>query len=91
MTKSIRMRWAGHVTHMGRTAHRILVEKPEGKRPSGKPRHRLKYNIKIDIREEWWGGMDWIHLVQGRDQWRAHVNTALNLWAPENVGKLLRS
>jgi hypothetical protein len=65
-----------------RNAYRILVEKPEGKRPSGRPRRRLKYNIKIDIREEGCGGMDWIHLVQGRDQWKAHVNTEINLLAP---------
>jgi hypothetical protein len=61
-----------------RNAYRILVGKPEGKRP--RPRHRWVDNIKIDFREMGWYGMDWIDLAQDRDQLRALVNTLLNLW-----------
>jgi hypothetical protein len=59
----------------------ILVGKPEGKRPPGRPRRRWE-NIKMDLREIGWGGMDWINLVQDRDQWRALVNTVMNLRVP---------
>jgi hypothetical protein len=52
--------------------------KPEGKRPLGKPRRRWENNVKIDIRERGWGGMDWIHMVQDKDQWRALVNRVMN-------------
>jgi hypothetical protein len=62
-----------------RNAYRILVGKPEGKRPLGRPRHRPEDNIKMDLRDIGWGGMDWIHLAQDMDQWRALVNTVLNL------------
>jgi hypothetical protein len=65
-----------------RNAYRILVGKPEEKRPLGRPRRRWEDNIRIDLREIGWGGMDWIHLAQNRDQWRALVNTAMNLWIP---------
>jgi hypothetical protein len=60
----------GHVTRMGenRNSYRILVGKPEGNRPLGRPRRRWKDNIKTDLREIGWGGMDWIHLAQDRDQ-----------------------
>jgi hypothetical protein len=70
MIKSRRMRWAGHVARMGekRNAYRILVGKPEGKRPPGRPRRRWVDNIKIDLREIRWDGMDWIDLAQDRDQ-----------------------
>jgi hypothetical protein len=63
------MRWAGHVARIGekRHAYRILVGKPEGKRPLGRPRRRWEDNIRIDFREIGWGGMDWIDLVQDRD------------------------
>jgi hypothetical protein len=82
--KSRRMRWVGHVARMGkkRNAYRILVGKPEGKSPLGRPRHRWEDNIRIDPREIRWGGMDWIDLVQDRDQWRALVNTVMNLRVP---------
>jgi hypothetical protein len=70
-------------------AYRILVAKPEGKRPLGRPRRRWVDNIKIDLREMGWGGMDWIDLVQDRDQWRALVNVVMNLRAPYNAGKFL--
>jgi hypothetical protein len=82
--KSGRMRWAGHVARMGekRNAYRILVGKPEGKRPLGRPRRRWVDNIKMDLREIEWDGLDWIDLSQDRDQWRAPVNTVLNLRVP---------
>jgi hypothetical protein len=62
-----------------RNAYRILVEKPEGKRPLGRPRRRWEVNIRMDLREIGWGGMDWIDLVQDRNQWRALVNTVMNI------------
>jgi hypothetical protein len=84
MIKSRRMRWAGHVARMGekRNAYRILVGKPEGKRPLGRPRCRWVDNIKMDLREIGWDGMDWIDLAQDRDQWRVLVNTVMNLRVP---------
>jgi hypothetical protein len=80
MIKSRRMRWGGHVARMGqkRNAYRILV----GKRPLGRPRCRWMDNIKIDLREIGWDVMDWIYLAQDRDQWRALVNTVMNLQVP---------
>jgi hypothetical protein len=63
-------------------AYRILVGKPEVKRPLGRPRCRWEDNIKMDLREIGWGGMDWIDIAQDRDQWRALVNTVMNLWVP---------
>jgi hypothetical protein len=76
--KSRRMRWAGHAERMGerRNAYRILVGKPEGKRPLGRPRRRWMDNIKMNLREVGW---DWIDLAQDRDRWRAHVNAVMNL------------
>jgi hypothetical protein len=65
-----------------RNAYRILVGKPEGKRLLGRPRHRWEDNIRMDLREIGWGGMDWIGLAQDRDQWRALVNTVTNLRVP---------
>jgi hypothetical protein len=65
-----------------RNAYRILVGKPEGKRPLGRPRRRWEHNIKMDLREMGCGGMDWIDLAQDRDQWRALVKTVLNLPVP---------
>jgi hypothetical protein len=81
---SRRMRLEVHVasTREKRTAYRILVGKPEGKRPLGRSKHRLVGNIKMDLREIGWGGMDWIHLAQDRDQWRDLVNMVMNLWVP---------
>jgi hypothetical protein len=82
--KSRRMRWAGHVARMGepRNAYRILVGKPEGKRPLGRPERKWVDNIKMDLREIGWDGMDLIELAQNRDQWRALVNTVMNLRVP---------
>jgi hypothetical protein len=84
MIKSRRMRGAGYVARMGekRNPYRILVGKPEGKRPLGRPRRRWVDNIKIDLRDIGWDGMDWIDLTQDRDQRRSLVNTVMNLRVP---------
>jgi hypothetical protein len=78
------MRWVGHIAQMGeqRGVYRVLVGKPEGKRPLGRPRHRWEDNIKIDLQEVGCGGMDWIGLAQDRDKWRALVNAVKNLQVP---------
>jgi hypothetical protein len=65
-----------------RNAYRIMVGKPEGKRPLGRPRRRWVGNIKIDLSEIGWDGVDWIDMAQDRDPWRALVNTVLNLRVP---------
>jgi hypothetical protein len=65
-----------------RNAYDILVGKPEGKRPLGRPRHRWEDNIRMNLREIGWEGVDWIHLAQDRDQWWALVNMVMNLWVP---------
>jgi hypothetical protein len=82
--KSRRMRWAGLVARMGekRNAYRILLGKPEGKRPLGRPRRRWVDNVNMDLREIGWDDVDWIDMAQDRDQWRALVNTVLNLRVP---------
>jgi hypothetical protein len=67
------------------------VGNPEGKRPLGRPRRRWEDSIKIDFREIVWDGMDWIDLAQDRDQWRAVVNTVMNLRVPYSAGKFLSS
>ena len=78
------MRWAGHVAHMEewRGVYRVLVGKPEGKRPLGRPRHRWEDNIKMDLQEVGCGGTDRIELAQDRDRWRALVNAVMNLRVP---------
>jgi hypothetical protein len=65
--------------------------KPEGKRPLRRPRCRWVDNIKIDLRRIGWGGMDWVDLAQDGDQWRALVNTVMDVWVPQNSGKFLSS
>jgi hypothetical protein len=65
-----------------RNAYRILVRKPEGKRPLGRSRRRWEDSIRMDLREIGWGSMDWIDLAQDRDQWRALVNTVMNVRVP---------
>jgi hypothetical protein len=82
--KSRRMKWAGHVARMGegRGAYRVLVGRPEGKRPLGRPRRRWKDNIKMDLREIEIDGENWIRLAQNRVQWRAFVSTVMNLRVP---------
>jgi hypothetical protein len=82
--KSRRMRWAGHVALMGegRGVYRVLVGKPEGKRPLGRPRHKWEDNIKLDLRERGIDGANWIQLAQDRVQWQSFVNTVMNLQDP---------
>jgi hypothetical protein len=80
VVKSRRMRWAGHDARMGEK--RVLVGRPDGKRPLGRPRRRWVDNIKMGLREIVWDGVDWIDRAQDRDQWRALVNTVLNLRVP---------
>jgi hypothetical protein len=82
--KSRRMRWAGHVARMGekRNVYRLLVGKPEGKRPLERPRRRCVDNIKMDLGEVGWGDVDWIDLAMDRNRWRALVNSVLNLRVP---------
>jgi hypothetical protein len=82
--KSRKMRWAGHVARMGegRGVYRVLVGRPEGKRPLGRPRRRWEYNIKLDLREIWIDGANRIQLAQDRVQWRTCVSTVMNLRVP---------
>jgi hypothetical protein len=82
--KSGRMRWAGHVARMGkeRAVYRVLVGKPEGKRPLGRPRCRCVDNIRMDLQEVGCGYMDWIGLAQDRDRWRALLSAVMNLQVP---------
>jgi len=87
VVKSRRVRWAGHVARMGegRCVHRILVGKPEGKRPLGRPRHRWEDN-KMDLQEVGGGCGDWMELVQDKYRWRALVNKVMNLRVPKIWG-----
>ena len=82
--KSRRMRWAGHVVRMveGRGVYRVLVGKPEGKRPLGRPRRRWVDNIRMELQEVGCGYMDWIGLAQDRDSWRTLVSAVMNLRVP---------
>ncbi|KAJ4426744.1 hypothetical protein ANN_26543 [Periplaneta americana] len=82
--KSRRLRWAGHVARMGesRNAYRVLVGRPEGKIPLGRPRRRWEDDIKMDLREVGYDDRDWINIAQDRDRWRAYVRAAMNLRVP---------
>jgi hypothetical protein len=71
--------------------YRVLVGKPEGKRPLGRPRCRWEDNIKMDLQEVGWEGKGWIDLVQNRGEWRAVVNAAMNLRVPRNARNFLNS
>ena len=82
--KSRRLRWAGHVARMEqfRNAYRVLVGKPESKRPLGRPRRRWEYNIKMHLREVGCDPRGWIALAEHRYQWRACVRAVMNLRVP---------
>ena len=82
--KSIRIRWAGHVARMeeGRGVHKVLLGKPEGKRPLERPRLRWEDNIKMDLQEVGRGLGDWMELALDRDRWRALVSTVMNFRVP---------
>jgi hypothetical protein len=84
--------WAGHVARMVemRNAYSILVRKPEGKRPAGRPRHRWE-DIRMNLREVGWEDVDWIHLAQDRDKWQDFVNVVMYLRVQEKVGNFLTS
>jgi hypothetical protein len=82
--KSCSLRWAGHIARFWLCGgvYRVLVGKPEGKRPLERPRLKWEDNIKIDLQEVVCGGMDWIDVGQDRDRWRAPVNAVMNIRVP---------
>jgi hypothetical protein len=84
VVKSLRIRWADYIARTGemKNAYNILVGKPDGKKPLRRPRHGWEDTIRMDIREIGWQVVDWIHVAQDRDQWRAVVNTVMNLRVP---------
>ena len=85
-----RMRWAGHMGEEN-GVYRVLLGKPEGKRPLGRPRRRCVHNIRMDLQEVGYGYMDWIGLAQDRDRWRMLVSAVKNLQVPWNAGNFLTS
>jgi hypothetical protein len=89
------MRWAGHVERMGeeRKVYKVLMGKPEGKRPLGRPRCKWEYRIRMDLREIVLGDVDWIRLAQDRNRWRAVVSTVMNLriLAPRSYKRIERA
>ena len=91
--KSRRMRWVGHVARMeeGRGVHKVLVGKPEGKRPLGRPRRRWEDNIKMDLQEVGRVCGNWMELAQDRDRWWALVSTVMNFRVPKKAGNFLIS
>ena len=88
VVKSRRMRWAGHVARMEeeRGVYRVLVGKPEGKRPLERPRRRWEDNINMDLQEVGGGYGGWMELAQDRDRWRALVSTVMNFRVPKMRG-----
>ena len=92
VVKSRRMRWVGHVARMGDTGvHRVLVGKPEGKRPLGRPRHRWEDNIKMDLQEVGGVGGDWMELAQDRDRWQGTCGYGAGLPGSIDAGNFLTS
>ena len=91
--KSRTMRLAGHVARMGeeRGLYRVLVGKPDERRPLGRPRRRWVDNIRMDLQQVWCGYVDWIGLDQDRDRWRTLVSAVMNLWVPWNAGNFFTS
>jgi hypothetical protein len=87
------MRWAGHVARKGerRGGYRVLVGKPEGKKPFDRPRHRWEDSMKMDLQGMECGGMDWIDLAQDRDRGRSLVNAIMSLCVPYNAGNFFSS
>ena len=84
MIRSRRMRWAGHVARRGeeREVYKVLMGKPEGKRPLGRPRRRWVDNIRMNLQEVGSGYVDWIGLAQDRDRWRTLVSAVMSLRVP---------
>jgi len=84
VTKSRRMRWAGHVARMGQEmgVYRVLLGKPERRIPLGRPRGRWVDNIRMDLQEVGCGCIDWIGLAQDRERWRRLVSAVMNLRVP---------
>jgi len=78
------MRWAGHVARMGEqtVVYKVLLVKPEGKRPLGRPRHRWVNNIRMDLQEVGCWYMDWIGRAQDRDRWQTLVSAVMNFQVP---------
>ena len=93
IARVIRMRWTRYVARMGeeREVYRVLLGKPEGKRPLGRPRRRWVDNIMMDLQEVGCGYMDWIGLAQDRDRWRTLVSAVMNLRVPWNAENFLTS
>jgi len=91
--KSRRMRWAGHVARMGegKGMYRVLVGKPEGRRPLGRPRRRWEDNTRMGLRKVGCGCVNWMELAQDRDRWRALVGAVMNLRVPQNARNFLTS
>jgi hypothetical protein len=82
MIESRRMRWMGGCSTYGRGEKYMILSGQQGKRPLGLPRFRTEDDIRMDLRETEWEGVDWMHVAQDRDQGRALVDTVMNLWVP---------
>jgi len=91
VVKSRRMRWAGRVARIGeeRVVHRVLMGKPEGKGPLGRPRRRWEDKVKMVLQAVGGDCGDWMELAQDRDRWRALVSTVMNLRVPKKCGEFL--
>jgi hypothetical protein len=78
------MRWVGNIARMRemKNSYNILIRNPQGKRSLGRCRRRRKENIKMDLKKIWWEVVDWIHPTQDENQWRAVVNTGMNISIP---------